>query len=161
MRALLQRVSESSVESLLPDGTVAEASIGAGLMILLGVKAGDTAADAEWLAARCAGLRIFADEEGKMNRSLLELDGEALVVSQFTLYGGADRGRRPSFVAAAPPAEAVLLYEAFVAALKAAGVRRVATGVFQAMMRVRIVNEGPVTLLLESRPKPDRETLEP
>jgi D-tyrosyl-tRNA(Tyr) deacylase len=152
MRALVQRVSAASVTSRLADGGVAESAIGPGLMILLGVKVGDGAADAAWLANKCAGLRIFEDDAGRMNRSLLELDGEALVVSQFTLYGDTDRGRRPSFVAAAPPALAVVLYEAFVAALRAAGVRRVETGVFQAMMQLRIVNEGPVTLLVESRP---------
>lgn len=151
MRALVQRVSEASVVSRPAEGGVVESSIGAGLMILLGVKVGDSAADAAWLANKCAALRIFEDDAGRMNRSLLELDGEALVVSQFTLYGDTDRGRRPSFVAAAPPAVAVVLYEAFVAALRAAGVRRVETGVFQAMMQLRIVNEGPVTLLVESR----------
>lgn len=151
MRALVQRVSEASVTSRRPDGSTTMAAIGPGLMILLGVKVGDGPAEADWVARKCAGLRIFEDDAGKMNRSLLEIDGEALVVSQFTLYGDTDRGRRPSFVAAAPPGEAVLLYEAFVAALRAAGVRRVETGVFQAMMQVRIVNEGPVTLLVESR----------
>lgn len=151
MRALLQRVSESSVTSHRADGSAISAGIGPGLTILLGVKAGDTPADAEWLAAKCATLRIFEDDDGKMNRSLLEVAGEALVISQFTLYGDADRGRRPSFASAAPPAEAVLLYETFVSALESAGVRRVVTGVFQARMQVRILNEGPVTLLIESR----------
>lgn len=95
MRALVQRVSEASVVSRPAEGGVVESSIGAGLMILLGVKVGDSAADAAWLANKCAALRIFEDDAGRMNRSLLELDGEALVVSQFTLYGDTDRGRRP------------------------------------------------------------------
>lgn len=151
MRALLQRVSSASVESTPGDAASETSEIGPGLLILLGVARGDTGADAGWLAGKCAGLRIFEDDEGRMNRSLLETGGEALVISQFTLYGDADRGRRPSFAAAAPPDEAVILYDAFVAALRSAGVTRVATGVFQALMRVRLVNEGPVTLLVESR----------
>jgi MAF protein/D-tyrosyl-tRNA(Tyr) deacylase len=146
MRALIQRVSRAAV-------TVGErrAAIGPGLVILLGVRRGDTPEAADWTARKCAGLRIFEDDEGKMNRSLLDVGGCALVVSQFTLYGDADRGRRPSFTEAAPPEEAVPLYERFVAALRAEGVPRVETGVFQAMMSVELVNEGPVTILVESR----------
>jgi D-tyrosyl-tRNA(Tyr) deacylase len=146
MRALIQRVSSASVR--VGDDL---SQIGPGLMILLGVRRGDIPADAAWLAVKCAGLRIFEDANEKMNLSLLETGGEALVVSQFTLYGDADRGRRPSFTEAAPPEDAEPLYRHFVAALQAAGVKRVATGVFQAMMTVTIVNEGPVTIVVDSR----------
>lgn len=146
MRALIQRVARASVTA-----GDHHSSIGLGLLVLLGVRRGDTAVDAVWLARKCAGLRIFEDDAGKMNRSLLELGGEALVVSQFTLYGDADRGRRPSFALAAPPEEANELYEKFVSALRVEGVRRVGTGVFQAMMQVELVNDGPVTLMVESR----------
>jgi MAF protein/D-tyrosyl-tRNA(Tyr) deacylase len=146
MRALIQRVSRASVRV---GGT--ESSIGRGFVILLGVKRGDTVRDAAWLARKCAGLRIFEDDRDRMNVSLLEAGGEALVVSQFTLYGDAARGRRPSFTDAALPADAEPLYQEFVAALENEGVRRVVTGVFQAMMTVTIVNEGPVTILVDSR----------
>ena len=123
--------------------------IGAGLMILLGVGKEDTSAAAISMAEKVANLRIFADEQGKMNRSLLETKGSALVVSQFTLYGDARGQRRPSYVAAAPPEKAKALYEEFSAALRGLGVN-VATGIFQAMMSVELVNEGPVTILLDS-----------
>ncbi len=122
---------------------------GAGLMILLGVGREDTAALAAAFAEKIANLRIFEGEEGKMNRSLLQTGGAALVVSQFTLYGDARGQRRPSFAAAAPPEQARELYEEFVANLRALGVA-VGTGVFQAMMSVELVNEGPVTILLDS-----------
>src|SRR5512141_631569 len=123
MRALIQRVSRATVR--VGD---TESSIGPGLVILLGVRRGDSSRDAEWLARKCAGLRIFEDEHDRMNVSLLEKGGEALVVSQFTLYGDASRGRRPSFIDAAPPAEAEPLYREFVSALEQEGVRRVITG---------------------------------
>jgi len=123
--------------------------IGAGLMILLGVGREDTSGVAISMAEKVANLRIFADEQGKMNRSLLETKGSALVVSQFTLYGDARGQRRPSYVAAAPPEKAKALYEEFSAALRGLGVN-VATGIFQAMMSVELVNEGPVTILLDS-----------
>jgi D-aminoacyl-tRNA deacylase len=145
MRAVVQRVSRARVEV---EGRVT-GEIGAGLMILLGVGKKDTAAVAIALAAKVANLRIFEDEQGKMNRSLLETKGSALVVSQFTLYGDARGQRRPSFIAAAPPEKAKELYEEFNMALGALGVN-VATGVFQAMMSVELVNEGPVTILLDS-----------
>ncbi len=145
MRALIQRVSSASVTA--PGHS---ASIGPGLMILLGVRTGDTADDAGWLARKCAGLRIFEDDAGRMNRSVLEAGGEALVVSQFTLYGNAERGRRPSFTDAARPEVANELYELFVTELRAAGIANVRTGVFQAMMKVTIVNEGPVTLMIST-----------
>jgi len=118
-------------------------------MILLGVGKEDTSAVAAALAAKVANLRIFEDEQGKMNRSLLETRGSALVVSQFTLYGDARGQRRPSFIAAAPPEKAKEIYEEFNAALSALGVN-VATGIFQTMMSVELVNEGPVTILLDS-----------
>jgi D-tyrosyl-tRNA(Tyr) deacylase len=123
--------------------------IGAGLMILLGVGREDTSAAAISMAERVANLRIFEDKQGKMNRSLLETKGSALVVSQFTLYGDARGQRRPSYLAAAPPERAKALYEEFSSALRGLGVN-VATGIFQAMMSVELVNEGPVTILLDS-----------
>jgi len=122
---------------------------GAGLMILLGVGREDTSAVAVSMAEKTANLRIFEDDQGKMNRSLLDVKGSALVVSQFTLYGDARGQRRPSFMAAAPPELAKSLYEEFCAALRGLGVT-VETGIFQAMMSVELVNEGPVTILLDS-----------
>src|SRR6266705_1926989 len=123
--------------------------IGAGLMILLGVGREDNSAVAASLAEKCANMRVFEDEQGKMNRSLLDVKGSALVVSQFTLYGDARGQRRPSFISAAPPEQAKALYEDFCEAFRKLGVS-VATGVFQAMMSVELVNEGPVTILLDS-----------
>lgn len=145
MRAVIQRVSRAKVTV---EGRVS-GEIGAGLMILLGVGREDTPATAEALAEKSANLRIFEDENQKMNRSLLDVKGAALVVSQFTLYGDARGGRRPSFIAAAPPEQANALYESFCQALRALGVA-VATGIFQTMMSVELVNEGPVTILLDS-----------
>jgi D-tyrosyl-tRNA(Tyr) deacylase len=145
MRAVLQRVSRASVTV---EGKV-EGEIGAGLMILLGVGRADTSAVASSMASKCANLRIFEDESGKMNRSLLDVKGGAMVVSQFTLYGDARGQRRPSFLAAAPPGQAKDLYDEFCAALQKLDVT-VATGIFQAMMSVELVNEGPVTILLDS-----------
>jgi D-tyrosyl-tRNA(Tyr) deacylase len=146
MRAVLQRVSRASVTI---DGQVT-GQIGAGLVVLLGVEQGDALADAQQLADKAVQLRIFDDADGKMNLSLLETGGAMLIVSQFTLLGDCRKGRRPSFIDAAPPDEANRLYEAFVAAVGAQGVR-VATGTFRAMMQVELVNDGPVTLLLDSR----------
>jgi D-aminoacyl-tRNA deacylase len=145
VRAVLQRVSRAKV---IVEGRVT-GDIGAGLMILLGVGREDTSSVAATFAEKCANLRIFEDEQGKMNRSLLDVKGRALVVSQFTLYGDARGQRRPSFIAAAPPELAKALYEEFCEALRKLGVT-VATGVFQAMMSVELVNEGPVTILLDS-----------
>ena len=146
MRALIQRVSQASVT--VGDRRVGE--IGAGLLVLLGVGAGDGPADAAYLAQKIAHLRIFEDDAGKMNRGLSEVGGEMLVVSQFTLLGDCRKGRRPSFVAAAPPELAERMYERFVdAAARASGVR-VATGVFRAHMQVELVNDGPVTLIIDS-----------
>ena len=145
MRAVVQRVSEASVRV---DGAVA-GRIGAGLLVLLGVGRSDAARDAEQLADRVLNLRIFADEAGQMNRSVLDVRGDLLVVSQFTLYGDARKGRRPSYVDAAPPEEANALYLAFAERLRASGLR-VEQGVFRAMMDVGLVNHGPVTILLDS-----------
>ena len=131
------------------DGRVT-GSIGTGLCVLLGIAQGDTVADAEWLAAKAVELRIFEDEQGKMNCSLLDVRGEMLAVSQFTLLGDARQGRRPAFTAAARPEEAQPLYDKFCALCRERGVR-VAEGVFRATMQLRVVNEGPVTLLLDSR----------
>ncbi len=144
MRVVLQRVSKASVRI---DGRVV-GSIGAGFCLLVGFTHSDTPAQAEWMAEKVAGLRLFADAEGKMNLGLADVGGAVLVVSQFTLYGDAEKGRRPSFVGAARPEVAVPLYEAFVAALRARGLE-VATGRFGAMMEVDLINDGPVTLLLE------------
>ena len=123
--------------------------IGRGLLILLGVRSGDTGEDAGFLADKCAHLRIFEDEQGKMNRSLLDVGGEALVVSQFTLYGDTRKGRRPSFVNAADPEVAQRHYESFVEGLRRLDVP-VKTGTFRARMEVELCNDGPVTLMLES-----------
>ena len=141
----MQRVSRAKVTV---EGRIT-GEIGAGLMVLLGVGREDSPAVAVSLAEKVANLRIFEDEQGKMNRSLLEVKGAALVVSQFTLYGDARGQRRPSFISAAPPEQAAALYEEFNKALRGLGVT-VATGIFQAMMSVELVNEGPVTILLDS-----------
>lgn len=146
MRAVIQRVSRAKVTV---DGQVV-GSIGRGLLVLLGVGVDDEAADAAYLAEKIPFLRIFEDAAGKLNRSLFEIEGEALVVSQFTLYGDCRRGRRPSFSSAAPPDKARRLYELFVAQLQEKGIK-VATGTFQAHMLVELVNDGPVTLWLESK----------
>ncbi len=145
MRAVVQRVSRARVTV----NGVATGEIGAGLMILLGIARDDTSAIAVSMASKIAHLRIFEDDQRKMNCSLLDVNGSALVVSQFTLYGDARGQRRPSFIAAAPPEQAKLLYEEFSEMLRRLGVT-VATGVFQAMMSVELVNEGPVTILLDS-----------
>lgn len=146
MRACIQRVTKSSVRV---EGELVGA-IDGGLLVLLGVGHDDSEQDARLLAERIAGLRIFEDDEGKMNRSLLDTGGAMLVVSQFTLYGDCRKGRRPSFAAAASPDLAEKLYETFVAAVGVQGIE-VATGKFRAMMEVALVNDGPVTLLLDSR----------
>ena len=146
MRAVVQRVSRAKV-------TVAgelTGEIGVGLLILLGVADDDTATDASFLADKLVGLRIFPDDEGKMNRSLIEANGSMLVVSQFTLLGDCRKGKRPSFIKAARPEMAVNLYNTFVAEVRGRGVT-VATGRFQEHMDVELVNDGPVTLLVDSR----------
>ncbi len=146
MRAVVQRVKEASVRV---DGEVVGA-IGFGMLVLLGVDREDAEEDAGYLADKALHLRIFPDDAGQMNLSVLEAGGAILAVSQFTLLGDARRGRRPGFSAAAPPEEANRLYESFVARLRASGLR-VETGVFRAMMDVALVNQGPVTILLDSR----------
>ena len=145
MRAVVQSVSRARVTV---EGRVT-GEISAGLLIVLGVGREDTAAVATSFAEKVANLRIFEDDQGKMNRSLLDARGSALVVSQFTLYGDARGQRRPSFISAAPPEKAKALYEEFTRAMQELGVG-VATGIFQAMMSVELVNEGPVTILLDS-----------
>ena len=145
MRAVVQRVSRARVTV---NGQVV-GEIGAGLLVLLGVGQNDTEADADYLADKVAGLRIFEDAEGKMNRAVGESGGAVLAVSQFTLYGDVRRGKRPSFDVAARPEQARRLYEYFVERIRGAGLR-CETGRFQEMMQVELVNEGPVTILLDS-----------
>ena len=145
MRVVLQRVSRGEVR--IDGETVGR--IERGHVLLVGFAEGDGAEEVEWMADKVVGLRVFADGEGKMNLSLEDVGGELLVVSQFTLYGDTRKGRRPSFVRAAHPDVAVPLYDSFVQALRDRGVRRVETGEFGAMMEVELVNDGPVTLLLE------------
>ncbi len=148
MKAVIQRVSEARVD--VAGTTVGR--IGRGILVLLGVEKGDGERDADRLADKIAGLRIFEDDAGKMNLALGDIGGELLAVSQFTLAGNCAKGRRPSFDSAAPPAEANRLYEYFIARVRGMGIP-VATGVFQAMMEVALVNDGPVTFILESREK--------
>lgn len=146
MRAVIQRVSRAKVTV---EGQIT-GEIEKGLLILLGVANNDDESDASYLADKTAGLRIFEDDAGKMNLSLIDAGGSALVVSQFTLFGDVRRGRRPSFDDAAPPALAERLYQQYAELLRAKGVQ-VETGVFQAMMKVELTNEGPVTILLDSK----------
>jgi len=146
MRAVVQRVARASVTV---DG-VEVSSIGAGLLVLLGVGTDDEQPDVTWLAEKVAQLRVFPDNSSVMNRSVEESNGAVMVVSQFTLHGYARRGRRPSYIAAAPPEKADALYRAFIEALRGRGLE-VAEGVFQAMMQVELVNDGPVTILLDSK----------
>ena len=144
MRVLLQRVRRASVT--VAGETVGE--IGHGILLFIGITAGDARTDADWLAKKAAGLRIFEDDEGRMNRSLLDIGGDALVVSQFTLYADCRKGRRPGFDAAGDPAAANELYEYFTERLKAEGVAHVGTGRFGADMLVSLENDGPATFLL-------------
>lgn len=145
MRACIQRVREAHVTI---DGEVTS-RIARGLVVLLGVAPADESVEVDWLAEKLVNLRIFADDAGKMNRSLLEVGGAMLVVSQFTLYGDARKGRRPSFTDAAPPEHAERIYHEFVARVRGLGVE-VGTGVFRAMMQVALVNDGPVTLWIDT-----------
>jgi D-aminoacyl-tRNA deacylase len=147
MRAVVQRCRRASVTV---DGAITGA-IGPGLVVLLGAGQGDGPSDLAYIVDKIVGLRIFADDAGKMNRSVLDLGGGVLLVSQFTLYGDARKGRRPAFIEAMAPGPAEALYEQAVAAVRAAGVAQVATGVFRADMQVELVNDGPVTILLDSR----------
>jgi D-tyrosyl-tRNA(Tyr) deacylase len=144
MRVLLQRVSRASVSV----GGRTTGSIGRGFLLLMGVTQSDGPSQVEWMADKILGLRVFSDADGRMNLSLADVSGSILVVSQFTLYGDASKGRRPSFVDAAKPEQAIPLYEKFVERLGQSGLR-VETGVFGEMMEVELVNDGPVTLFLE------------
>jgi len=146
VRAVVQRVSRAQVSV----GEEVVGKIDAGLLVLLGVSKDDSSVDAEYLATKVVGLRIFEDENGKMNRSVVEMGGAVLAVSQFTLYGDVRKGKRPSFDDVAPPQVANQLYEDFVQKVRDAGVR-CETGRFQAMMQVELVNDGPVTILLDSK----------
>lgn len=149
MRVVVQRVTEAKV--IIPSENYS-ASIGKGLLILLGIKTGDSKESAEFLAAKCANLRIFEDENEKMNLSLKDINGSALVISQFTLYGDAQKGNRPSFIDAARPETAIPLYEHFLKKMKEElGAERVQCGIFGAMMDVHLVNSGPVTITIESK----------
>jgi len=155
MRAVVQRVSRvrvtvnATANGVVNEGGEVTGEIGLGLLVLLGVGAGDTRVEADYLVEKTIGLRIFEDVGGKMNLSVAEVEGALLVVSQFTLYGDARRGKRPSFDAAAPPEQARELYEYFVEKVRGAGLR-CETGRFQETMQVELVNEGPVTILLDS-----------
>jgi len=146
MRAVVQRVTRSSVTV---DG-VTTGEIEGGLNVLLGVSAEDTEADAEYMAEKIANLRIFEDEDGKMNRSIIDAGGSMLCISQFTLYGDCRKGRRPSFIEAAQPDRAVVLYEHFMSEVRRLGIE-VASGIFRAHMKVSIENDGPVTLIIDSQ----------
>ena len=146
MRAVVQRVSRAQVTV----GNETVGAIGPGLLVLLGVEKQDDKSDAEYLVKKTAGLRIFQDDTGKMNASVVDAGGTVLVVSQFTLFGDCRKGRRPSFDQAAPPERADALYQQYVNGLRAEGLQ-VETGVFQAMMQVELTNDGPVTILLDSK----------
>lgn len=150
MRAVVQRATRAAVTVHAPGAPpVVAGEIGPGLVVLLGVHATDTEIEAAWMAKKIAALRIFADDEGRMNRSVVDVGGQVLVVSQFTLYGDATRGHRPSFVEAALPEHAEPLYESFIGALSQFLDRPVETGTFGADMRVDLVNDGPVTLVID------------
>ena len=149
MRAVVQRVSEGGV-SIRDNNYSAE--IRTGIVILLGIKAGDKEDNVNFVADKCSSLRIFEDKNGKMNLSIKDVDGEVLIISQFTLYGDARKGNRPSFIEAARPEEAIPLYEKFIERVKQnLGEKKVKTGIFGAMMKVKIINDGPVTIIIESK----------
>ena len=149
MRAVIQRVSRASVIS---DG-VLTGEIGMGLLILLGIEQEDTMEDVEWLADKISLMRIFQDQEDKMNRSLADVNGEILIISQFTLHASTKKGNRPSFIKAARPEQAIPLYESFIQAIRQRTANKVATGVFGADMKVNLINDGPVTILMDSKIK--------
>ena len=149
MKVIIQRVAEGGVYINKENYT---AEISKGLVILLGIKLNDNTSDAEFLADKCSSLRIFEDENEKMNLSLKDIEGEVLIISQFTLYGDALKGNRPSFTDAARPETAIPLYEKFIDRMKAnLGDEKVKTGLFGAMMKVKIINDGPVTIIIESK----------
>ncbi len=145
MRAVIQRVNRASVRI---DGSITE-KISHGLVVLLGIHGDDTTRNLQWMADKIVNLRIFEDDEGKMNRSLADINAEMLIVSQFTLYGDCRKGRRPGYSSAAPPEIAEPIYDRFIEEIKSRGIKT-ATGTFRAMMEVELVNHGPVTLLLDS-----------
>lgn len=147
MRALIQRVAHADV--VIEGRTNGE--IGRGLLVLLGVHSTDTQEDIDWLVKKISQLRVFDDENGVMNRSVMDVDGEVLVVSQFTLYASTKKGNRPSYINAAPPEVAVPLYESFVESLSSAIKKRVPTGVFGADMKVSLLNDGPVTIMIDTK----------
>ncbi len=147
MRVVVQRVAEASVQV----GEELVSSIGRGLLILLGIEEGDDESDAEWLASKIVQMRIFNDDAGKMNRSVIDIDGDILVVSQFTLHASTKKGNRPSFIRAARPEKAIPLYEYFIASVAKRLSKSVATGTFGAYMQVRLVNDGPVTIIIDSK----------
>ncbi len=144
---VVQRVAEASVQV----GEELVSSIGRGLLILLGIEEGDDESDAEWLASKIVQMRIFNDDAGKMNRSVIDIDGDILVVSQFTLHASTKKGNRPSFIRAARPEKAIPLYEYFIASVAKRLSKSVATGTFGAYMQVRLVNDGPVTIIIDSK----------
>jgi D-tyrosyl-tRNA(Tyr) deacylase len=149
MKAVVQRVSEAGV--YIPEQNY-KSEIGKGMVILLGIKSGDTESDLNFVADKCSNLRIFEDDEGKMNIGIKDINGEALVISQFTIYGETAKGNRPSFIEAARPEEAIPLYEKFIQRMKMnLGDYKVKVGIFGAMMSVKIINDGPVTVLVESK----------
>lgn len=149
MKAVVQRVSEAGV--YIPEENY-KSEIGKGIVILLGIKSGDTESDLNFVADKCSNLRIFEDTEGKMNIGIKDIKGEALVISQFTIYGETAKGNRPSFIEAARPEEAIPLYEKFINRMKMnLGDDKVKVGIFGAMMSVKIINDGPVTVLVESK----------
>ncbi|MEN8815782.1 MAG: D-aminoacyl-tRNA deacylase [Nonlabens sp.] len=147
MRVVLQRVSESSVAI---DGSV-HAAIGKGLLILLGITHGDTQEDIDWLVNKIIGIRIFSDQDGKMSLSIQDIKGELLVISQFTLFASTKKGNRPSYIDAARPEVAVPLYEAFLDALSRKRNKEIKSGVFGADMKVQLINDGPVTIVMDSK----------
>ncbi len=149
MIAVIQRVKKASVEIAEKE----HASIAGGLLVLLGITHSDEQSDVEWLSSKLCSLRIFSDETGKMNRSLFEIHGELLVVSQFTLFASTKKGNRPSFIEAARPEQAIPLYEQFIAACQTQLNQKIKTGIFGADMQVALINDGPVTILMDSKNK--------
>lgn len=147
MRLVIQRVSEASVTI----GGSVHGTIGKGFLVLIGVESADTQEDVDWLVQKTVNMRIFPDDEGKMNLSLTDIAGELLVISQFTLHASTKKGNRPSFIQAARPETAIPLYESFIAGCSLAGITKVQTGIFGADMKVSLVNDGPVTILVDSR----------
>jgi D-aminoacyl-tRNA deacylase len=147
MRVIIQRVSEASVEI---EGII-HSRIGCGLLVLVGFEAADSDEDVKWVAAKIVTMRIFSDESGKMNKSLMDIDGEMLVVSQFTLHAETKKGNRPSFIRAARPETAIPLYEKFIVAIEKSLMKPVKTGRFGADMKVKLVNDGPVTISIDSK----------